>query len=174
MLNAPSVARESLESFVVAIVHDMTATAATEAALKQSEWGFRAAFEQAPVGMLTACLDGSGKRTLTDANQALCNMLGRTKAELIGIDLAELSHPDDALRDQVAAAEMQQGTRALYVTEKRYRRADGSYLWVLLHSNTLLRDDVVTVLAHVIDISDRKAVEARTVFRIGDPRDDNV
>jgi PAS domain S-box-containing protein len=177
MLNAPSIARESLESFVVAIVHDMTATAATEEALKQSEWRFRAAFEHAPVGMLTARLDGSGTRTLTDANEELCKMLGRPKDELIGTDLAELSHPDDALCDREAAAEMQQGIRTQYVTEKRYRRADGSYVWVLLHSKTLFRNDVVTVLAHVIDISDRKAIEvieAKTVFGPGDPRDDNL
>jgi PAS domain S-box-containing protein len=160
MLNSPSVARENMESFVVAIVHDMTAHAATEEALKQSEWGFRAAFEQAPVGMLTARLDASGKRTLTDANRALCAMLGQTKIELIGSDLGELSHPDDSPRDREAAAEMQEGNRELYVTEKRYRRADGTYVWVLLHSKTLIRNDTVTVLAHVIDISDRKAAEA--------------
>jgi PAS domain S-box-containing protein len=160
MLNAPSVAKESMESFVVAIVHDMSAHVASEEALKQSEWAFRAAFEQAPVGMLTARLDAFGNRTLVDANEALCAMLGRTKNELIGSDLAELSHPDDAASDREAAVEMREGNRELYVTEKRYRRADGTYVWVLLHSNTLVRNDTVTALAHVIDISDRKEAEA--------------
>jgi PAS domain S-box-containing protein len=160
MLNAPSVAKASMESFVVAIVHDMSFHVASEAALKQSEWAFRAAFEQAPVGMLTARLDVFGNRTLTDANEELCVMLGRTKIELVGSDLAELSHPDDAASDREAALEMQEGNRELYVTEKRYRRADGTYVWVLLHSKTLVRNDTVTVIAHVIDISDRKEAEA--------------
>ncbi len=156
---------------VVASVRDVSDRVAAEARTEQvrlaaerqvseSERAFRTAFDDAPVGMMLAHIDPAGARIVDRANVALSELLGRPEADLVGIDLAELTHPDDRAADVAAASEMHAGDRVRYVTEKRYLRADGSYVWVLLHSTVLGYEPGVQVLAHVLDISDRRAAEA--------------
>jgi signal transduction histidine kinase len=72
-----------------------------------------------------------------------------------------LSHPDDAEPDAVAAEALVSRRSEVYVREKRYRHADGHYVWVELRANLLqtTTDATPRTLAHAIDISDRKDAE---------------
>lgn len=64
-------------------------------ALGRSESEFRAAFEDAPVGMaITGLRSGEAYRFLR-VNHALCAMLGRPSSELTSIPITDLTHPDD-------------------------------------------------------------------------------
>ena len=67
-------------------------------ALKRSETLLRAAFEAAPIGK--AILDS--ERRIVRSNAAFERLVGRESAELEGVDVLELCHPDD--RDTLSAA----------------------------------------------------------------------
>jgi PAS domain S-box-containing protein len=65
------------------------------AALKESEERFRTAFANAPIGIALIAPDGEWLQ----ANEALCDMLGRSPAELFRRPLYELTCPEDRQRE---------------------------------------------------------------------------
>lgn len=92
--------------------------------ISESESKFRAAFDQAAVGMLK--LDCAGE--VIEANQALAEILGYEHAQLIGRSLASLLHRDehDALLPRGVGADWRgQETPS----ERRFLRRDGSAVW---------------------------------------------
>ncbi len=120
----------------------------------------QAAFEGAPVGMALTDLRDDGRRVILVANEALARFLGRSTAELVGMTFNELSHPDDLDADDAAAARIRSGASETYRTRKRYRHADGHYLWAELHARAVTpSDDSTTALAHVVDIGDTIRLE---------------
>jgi len=50
--------------------------------------------------------------------------------ELLTLSLTDLTHEDDLLPTQASIAELLEGTRQQYDMQKRYRRKDGSVIWV--------------------------------------------
>ena len=60
-------------------------------ALQLSEQHFRAYFDRAMVGMAST----SPEKEWLEVNDALCEMLGYTREELMGMTWADLTHPDD-------------------------------------------------------------------------------
>ncbi len=120
----------------------------------------RAAFDRAPVGMALTDLADDGTRLILVANEALAAFLGRTVSELVGMSFNELTHPDDLAADEAAASRIRSGVDETYRTRKRYRHADGRYLWVELHARALRhRGGSTTTLAHVVDIGDTIRLE---------------
>jgi diguanylate cyclase (GGDEF)-like protein/PAS domain S-box-containing protein len=110
---------------------------------------FRAAFDNAPIGMGLVTPDG---RWL-EVNRALSRLLGYTEQQLLATSMAELTVPGDATVT-VDESENTQG-------ERRYLRSDGSHLWVAA-STTLVRgtnDDPPYYVVQIEDISARKQTE---------------
>ena len=70
---------------------DISDRKSAEAALGDSEERFRRVFEQSPLGMVAADLDGR----LRQANAALCRMLGYSAEELAGLCYLDIVHKDD-------------------------------------------------------------------------------
>ncbi|MDZ4813358.1 MAG: EAL domain-containing protein [Pseudomonadota bacterium] len=92
--------------------------------VNESEGKFRAAFDQAAIGMLK--LDNAGK--ILDANAALADILGYPTDALTGMHIAQLLHADergDLVPDADGARWDQQGVP----TDRRFLRRDGSTLW---------------------------------------------
>lgn len=118
---------------------------------------FRAMFEQATVGIAQAEL--TGRYVL--ANPRYCAIVGYTEAELRGLRVQDLTHPDDWPRNlQLFLALVAGGPD--FTVEKRYVRKDGSHVWVS-NSVTAVRDadgGITGVMAVTIDISDRVRAEA--------------
>ena len=93
---------------------------------ERAEQEFRAAFEDAPIGMALAGPD----RRFMRANRALCAILGYTEAELRELTFLDVAHPDDraiGLRDAQLAFEAGQ---LVPPHETRYVRKDGSTVWI--------------------------------------------
>jgi PAS domain S-box-containing protein len=128
-----------------------------ETRLRDSEMRFRATFEQAAIGIAHIGLD----RRFLWVNDRICAMTGYRREELLGLSFADLSLPEDVAPDDAARQAMMDGRLDRYNREKRYRRKDGSLIWVELVS-TPLRDEqgaarfFVTVFS---DITDRKQAE---------------
>ncbi|MBX5491711.1 MAG: PAS domain S-box protein [Chloroflexi bacterium] len=142
----------------VALNHLAEQLAVEIAERRQSEAQFRAAFEHAAVGMALLALDGRWLRV----NPALCELLARPAATLLTTTNAALTHPDDLAAERPLLAELLAGHRRAYQLEKRYRRPDGSEVWVLA-SASVVRDSEerpLYLIGQFQDITGRKEAEA--------------
>ena len=128
-----------------------------EEALRASEERWRAIFENSAVGI--ALVDSNGRPMA--ANPALQRMLGYTADELLTLSLPNLTHEDDLLLSRASMAELVEGTRQQYDMQKRYRRKDGSVIWVNASGSVVPGSDrMPRFLVEIIeDITDRKLAE---------------
>lgn len=120
---------------------------------------FESAFTSAPIGM--ALVDGGGR--WLQVNDALCRILGRTRAELQSTTLHAIAHPEDVDRDERLFHDLLRGSIPSYSVEQRYRHPSGYYFWVLL-TVSLVRDQQgipLYLVSQVQDISERKELAAR-------------
>ncbi|HSN39161.1 MAG TPA: PAS domain S-box protein [Burkholderiales bacterium] len=113
------------------IFQDISALKRAEAALIESEERFRAAFEQAAVGMALRDVDPHHPRWLR-VNQKLCDILGYTREELTQLTSVDITPAQD--RDEAIeySKRLLRGEIADYSREKRYVRKDGRIIWVNL------------------------------------------
>ncbi|HUY55174.1 MAG TPA: diguanylate cyclase [Candidatus Nanopelagicaceae bacterium] len=72
-------------------VRDVTAERAAAAALQEAQERFRVTFEQAPLGMAIITLEGG----FLQVNDALCQILGRSAAEVIDMGVLSMVAPED-------------------------------------------------------------------------------
>jgi diguanylate cyclase (GGDEF)-like protein/PAS domain S-box-containing protein len=119
---------------------------------------FRRAFEDAPIGMALADLDGR----FLDVNQALCTITGYAHEELCGRGFALITHPADVPADHAVMRALIAGEVSSSTDEKRYVRPDGSVVWVA-RSVTLVREADGTplhFLDQIQDITERRQFES--------------
>jgi len=126
-----------------------TARHEAAAALAESESRFRGAFDYSSIGMALVAPEGRWLRV----NQALCDILGYSAAELLATTFQELTHPDDLRIDLPFVREMLAGSRSHYHKEKRYRHKDGHVIWAML-TTSLVRDAAARPLYFVTQIQD--------------------
>ncbi len=111
---------------------------------------------EAPVGYVQA--DREGRITL--ANRRWCEMLQYSEAQMLGLSLQDVTHPEDLPQTLAAVQRMAQGGPGLTI-DKRYLRRDGSTLWATSSVTPLRGPDgqYQGLVAVVLDVSDRKAQE---------------
>lgn len=97
-----------------------------EAALATSEERFRATFEYAAVGVAHARPDGRFVRV----NPTLIAMTGHSAEEILGLTLADMTHPDNRPADVAQYARLLSSELGHYTTETRFLRKDGEPIWV--------------------------------------------
>jgi len=97
-----------------------------EAALRESEERFRRTFELAGSGLAHVDLDGRFIRV----NRRLCEMFGYSEAELVGMLVKDLSHPEDRDAVDERRKKLITGEVETLRLEKRYLRKDGATLWM--------------------------------------------
>src|SRR4051794_2257120 len=115
------------------------------------------AFDQAPIGM--AFVSPAGR--FTKVNAALCRITGYSEPELLERNIEDITHPDDVADGAARVERLLSGQIDEYQAEKRYIRADGRTVYVIV-SRSLLRDDAgrpELLLTHVVDITDKKRME---------------
>lgn len=134
-----------LECFV-----DISDRKHAEAALRQSEENYRTLFEQAGDGISILGADGR----FVDVNARYCAMIGRTRAEIVGTPLEQISVA--ATPAFLAETKTRLETQGTTTFERELRRKDGSLLPVEV-TVTLLQDK--KTLAVVRDIGQRKRAE---------------
>ena len=140
----------------IGIFEDINARKQAEAALRESEDRFRATFENAPVGIAEARLDGM----FINANPKLLEILGYTLEEFRHVSVQHVTHPADLEQTLSNFQALVSGQTSSYSAEKRYVRKDGSFVW--MNVTTALRqiDGVPRyVIAILEDVTARRRAE---------------
>lgn len=144
-------------------IADAMAQRESESRRREAERRWELAFEQNPVG--SALVDANGR--LTQCNEALVQLLGYSRDELVGRTFADITYPDDVDKNLELFGELLAGKRESYELEKRYVHRDGHVIWGRLHGGAI-RDEhgaVLTIVGQVDDITTRKQAEEQMAHR---------
>ncbi len=112
---------------VACLLRDITERKQAEKALRESERLFRTVYERSPVGI--GLVESPSGRFL-QVNPKLCEIAGRREEELLRLDVASITHPDDIEQTSEYMRLLAEEKVASYETDKRYLRPDGSVRWV--------------------------------------------
>ena len=126
-------------------------------ALQENEARFRSIFERANTGIAFADLHGN----LLQFNDSFCRFLGYDANELINVNFAAVTHPDDRETEFGLYTEVMAGIRNDYRIEKRYLTKTGTTVWGDL-AVTAIRDEADqprNFVGLVVDITERKQSE---------------
>ena len=134
---------------LVGAILDVTPQHDAEARLKESEARFRRTFELAGSGMAHIGMD----RRFIRVNRRLCEILGYSEQELLGLTGRQISHPDDLDIINEQRPRLYAGEIDAVRVEKRYLRKDGSVVWVHF-SMTVERDDAGAPLYEIAVFED--------------------
>jgi len=155
MVTAPGSASEHLHG----ICQDLTDIRRAEEARAEAVERFRSVFERAPVGMALLARDGH----FTLANEAMAEILGRRRSELLTIGIGHVTHPDDMPATAAALRQMVAGELAEWNAEKRYVRPSGEIRWGALRA--LLLHDAEGRPQHALallrDVTEQRLAERR-------------
>ncbi len=138
---------------------DVTDHIKAELAAKASEERFSALFEQAAVGV--AQVETSTGHFIR-VNDKICDILGRTPAEVLSIESSGLTHPDDLSLQHDNLEKLKSGEIRDFTQEQRWLRPDGTEVWVSLTASPMWTEDEVPDY-HIIvakGISEQKSAEA--------------
>jgi PAS domain S-box-containing protein len=130
------------------------------AALAESEGLYRSTFDGAPVGIVHVGVDGQWLKV----NQRFCDLLGYSREELQGTVGRKLTEPEEVTTELDAFRHMVAGAIDRHVVdERRYRRRDGSFVWVRV--NMSVHRNAQGQFQHFIsvmeDITERRVLEAQ-------------
>jgi diguanylate cyclase (GGDEF)-like protein/PAS domain S-box-containing protein len=136
---------------------DFTARKQAEIELARAAERFRAAFDNAPIGIALAMPNG---RWL-EGNPAFCQLLGYSEEELRELTIFDVTHPDDRADTAERRRRQIAGEEPPARIEKRYLRSDGGLVWVAVTS-TMVRDlagEPLYSVAQIEDITEHKKAQ---------------
>jgi PAS domain S-box-containing protein len=128
-----------------------------EDALRKSEERWRSVFENSAIGV--ALTDPFGRFLAT--NHIFQAMVGYTEEELRAISFLDLTHEDYRQANWTLITELVEGKRRQFQIEKKYRRKEGSLIWVSNNVSLVPGTERVPrfVMALSEDITERKRAE---------------
>ncbi len=136
---------------------DITDRKLTEEALQKSEHNFRSIFTNAAIGI--DVVDEKGNFLLV--NEAFAKMMGYDAGELTGMNIRDVTFPEDVEQSVGSLKKVFSKKRKCYRTEKRYVRKDGTVFWADLSVSPYF--DVATnrilAIGTIIDISRAKMLQ---------------
>jgi two-component system, cell cycle sensor histidine kinase and response regulator CckA len=155
----------------IALLQDLAASVVTEIELRseiaerrqaqigrrESEEQFHSSFEESGIGMALISTDGRWVRV----NRAVCELLGCTPDDLIGLSVEGVTHPDDVSAGREAMRLLQAGECRTYTMEKRYLRPSGAVVWALVNVSLVPgpEGEPGHFIAGIQDITERKQSE---------------
>jgi PAS domain S-box-containing protein len=128
-----------------------------EEALRKSEERWRSVFENSAIGVALTDLNGRFLST----NHVFQAMVGYTEEELRAVSFADLTHEDYRQANWALVTELVEGKRRQFQIEKKYRRKDGSSIWVSNNVSLVPGTERVPrfIMALSEDITQRKRAE---------------
>lgn len=140
-------------AIVVLINSHMVEHAAAVALDKEQQ--FRSFFD---LGLAGAAQADPATFRYTMVNDRLCEIVGYTRQELLGRNVADLTHPDDRAADAPQLAKLASGELPQYDREKRYVHKSGRIIWVHVVARAV-RDErgiPIRTVALIKDITTRR------------------
>ncbi|MGH9433905.1 MAG: PAS domain-containing sensor histidine kinase, partial [Terriglobia bacterium] len=125
--------------------------------LRRSEERWRSVFENSAIGVALTDLNG---RFLA-ANPVYQKLVGYTEEELRALSFLDITHEDYREANRALVTELLEGKRKQFQIEKKYRRKDGSLIWISNNVSLVPGAERVArfIMALSEDISDRKKAE---------------
>ena len=117
-------------------MQDVTELRAIERDVQAARERFRVAFENAPIGMTISTADGR----MLQVNGSMCEITGYTRDELLTMNLASITHPEELEERTQLHAQLIDGEIDSYIRDGRLLRANGEAVWVSRHVR-MLRDE---------------------------------
>ncbi len=146
------------EPYSIGIDRDVTEQKRVERALRESEKKYRDIVTWAPIGIYQSTRAGE----MLSANTSIAKLLGYDNVdELIGCHMGQSIYYDDEDRKRFIAQHDAYGENVALSCETRWRKKDGSIVWVLMTVHDL-RDKSGNILYYegfVFDITERKHAE---------------
>ncbi|WP_309399158.1 PAS domain S-box protein [Cerasicoccus maritimus] len=123
----------------------------------ECEASFRAAFEASGIGMAICSTEGRWLRV----NESLCNILGYSREELVGIAFIEITHPDDIELSIHHYRQIFDREVNVYHLEKRYIHADGHAIWAKLTVSSVFDPNgkLLFYVSQIEDVTEHKRLE---------------
>ncbi len=118
----------SIVSTLADLAWEIVGSKRVEEALRASEDRFKTAFQYSPIGMALVSLEGKWLVT----NDSMSSMIGYSEAELKGMTLPDITHPDDQHDDLDKLKLLVKGDIDSFRVPKRWVHKDGHPLWVML------------------------------------------
>jgi two-component system, cell cycle sensor histidine kinase and response regulator CckA len=138
---------------------DISERRRAQRARRDSDELFQRAFDDTNLAMVLTDLDHRFVRV----NAAFAGMLGYLPAEMLGMTMGEITHPDDLAESYARREPLLAGRVSYFQMEKRYLHRDGRILSALTNVS-LMRDAdgrPQMYVGQIQDISDRKRLEAQ-------------
>src|SRR5229473_1808102 len=131
----------------------------TEQALRKSEERWRSVFENSAIGVALSDLNGRFLAT----NHVYQTIVGYTEEELRALCFLDLTHEDYREANWALITELLEGKRRQFQIEKKYRRKDGSSIWVSNNVSLVPGTERVPrfIMALSEDITQRKRAEEK-------------
>jgi PAS domain S-box-containing protein len=128
-----------------------------EDALQKSEERWRSVFENSAIGVTLTDLNGRFLAT----NHVYQTIVGYTEEELRAVKFLDLTHEDYRQANWALITELLEGKRRQFQIEKKYRRKDGSLIWVSINASLVPGTERVPrfIMALSEDITQRKRAE---------------
>jgi diguanylate cyclase (GGDEF)-like protein/PAS domain S-box-containing protein len=130
----------------------------SQQSLLESEARFRAAFNQAAVGICHGNLQGK----LILVNKKICSILGYQESELMGQSILDITWPDDREKSREASQSLLNNPDNSVILEKRYLHKNGHAIWAQATLSVTLKADgqIDYLMAVIEDISSRKKLQS--------------
>ncbi|MEA2236780.1 MAG: hypothetical protein QOC81_1504 [Thermoanaerobaculia bacterium] len=114
-----------------------------------------AVFENA--GIAIAVLDSDERIVI--ANAAMCELLGYSKDEVLGLTRQKIIHAEDLDAEPSLFRELMAGKRSHYSTDRRFLHKSGSVRWGHATVTLLRADDANFAIVVVEDITEKRNIE---------------
>ena len=135
---------------------DISERKRNEISIRENEARLAAIFAEAKVGLSEISLEGR----FLEVNNTLCRMLGRSPEELLALTIKDVTYPED-LASTLEAVKRLIASEAPVSLDKRYKRQDGTQVWVNSTLSLLkMNDRPPVILAVSQDLTERKKGEA--------------
>jgi len=129
---------------------------ATEMAREATE-RFKSTFEQSPIGMSIVDSTPEAAGTFIDVNNALCELLGYTRDQLLDMTFSDVTHEDDVDTSVSEFEQMLAGEIDRYEIDKRYVHSSGRTIWGRVTAS-LVRDPdgrPLHSVGHIQDVTEQ-------------------
>ncbi|MEB3369102.1 PAS domain S-box protein [Saccharopolyspora mangrovi] len=125
---------------------------------REAELLWQRSFANAPIGM--ALLDLKGH--WTEVNDTLCDMLGFSREEMIGMHFSEITYEEDDDQGPAILDDLVHGVVESVSIEKRYRHKDGHPIWMLIRATAVpgAGGEPAFVVSQYDDVGERRLADA--------------